>query len=205
MRTTQGLERFVTFVDAITAIAVTLLVLPLVDAASAAGHGTSLGELLRANSTHSFLLSFVVIARLWLAHHALFERVSAYDQVILLTSLCWALTIVVIPFPTQLIAAYGKDPGAMALYIGVLFVSCACLCVLSVHVSRTPSVQRPGLPPAAFSPAGAVSTTVWCAVAFALALASSTVNYYALLLLLLSGPTTRLWQRLVGSPRPPSA
>ncbi len=195
MRTTQGLERFVTFLDAITAIAVTLLVLPLVDAASAAGHGTTLGELLRANNTHSFLLSFVVIARLWLAHHALFERVGAYDTATLLTSLCWALTIVVLPFPTELIAAYGKERGAMALYIGVLLVNTACLSVLSVHVSHTPSIQRSGVPEADFSPAAAVSATAWCAVALAVAVAFTTVNYYALLLLLLAGPTARLWQR----------
>jgi uncharacterized membrane protein len=195
MRTTQGLERFVTFVDAITAIAVTLLVLPLVDAASTAGHGTSLGELLRATNTHSFLLSFVVIARLWLAHHELFERVAAYDAMIVVVSLCWALTIVVLPFPTQLIATYGSERGAVSLYIGVLFLSSACLSVLSVHVWRTPAVQRPGISRAEFSPVAAASTTLWCGVAWLLAVSFSRVNYFALLLLLLSGPTTALWRR----------
>lgn len=195
MRTTQGLERFVTFVDAITAIAVTLLVLPLVDAAGTAGHGTSLGELLRATNTHSFLLSFAVIARLWLAHHELFERVAAYDTTILIVSLCWALTIVVLPFPTQLIATYGSERGAVSLYIGVL-LSSACLTALSVHVWRTPALQRPGLSQAELSPAAAASTTLLCGLAWLVAVSLPRVNYFALLLLLLSGPTAALWHRV---------
>jgi hypothetical protein len=84
----------------------------------------------------------------------------------------------------------GLNGGAVALYIGVLFLSSACLSVLSIHDWRTPALQRPNLSTAELSPAAAATTTLWCGIAWVLAVSVSNVNYYALLLLLLSGPTT---------------
>jgi hypothetical protein len=73
VRTKAGLDRFVTFIDAVVAIAITLLVLPLVDLARTSANPTDLGDLLSPHGglIFSFLLSFTVIARLWLGHHAL--------------------------------------------------------------------------------------------------------------------------------------
>ncbi len=64
----RDLDRFLTFVDAVVAIAITLLVLPLAEAAGEIGEG-SVGDLLRANEDKllGFLLSFLVIAQLWFA------------------------------------------------------------------------------------------------------------------------------------------
>jgi uncharacterized membrane protein len=197
VRTTRGLERFVTFLDAIAAIAITLLILPLVDIATSADERSSLGDLLRASDTQlfSFLLSFVVIARFWSVHHALFERVAAYDDTIRACSLVWALTIAVLPFPTQLVAVYGSERGAVALYIGVLVLSSACLTVSSWHLSRRPELQREGLTREELSPALAVTTTLLFVAALVVAVVLPVVNYYALLLLFLTRPVIRLWQR----------
>jgi uncharacterized membrane protein len=103
-------DRLVLFTDAVVAIAVTLLILPLVDVGTAA-----VAENLRTRaviSDHktqilSFLLSFVVIARLWLTHHRIFEHVKAYNSRLMELNMFWLLTIVILPFPTAMIS--GSD------------------------------------------------------------------------------------------------
>ena len=103
MRTTRGLDRLLFFTDAVTAIAITLLVLPLVDSvAQAADAGQTAEQFMGDNfaSIAAFVLSFVVIARLWLAHHATLEHVGSYRHVFLLLNLFWAFTVVLLPLPT---------------------------------------------------------------------------------------------------------
>jgi uncharacterized membrane protein len=51
MSSPKGIERFTVFTDGVAAIAITLMVLPLVDLASSAGRdGTNLLDLIRDNS-----------------------------------------------------------------------------------------------------------------------------------------------------------
>ncbi|MGI3786608.1 MAG: TMEM175 family protein, partial [Janthinobacterium lividum] len=87
-------ERLVFFTDAVVAIALTLLILPLVDLVPQASRsGLRLGDLLRDNLPElgSFLLSFVVISRFWWAHHQLFGHVSALSPALVRWNLLWLL------------------------------------------------------------------------------------------------------------------
>jgi len=61
----RGLERLILFSDAVVAIALTLLILPLTDVEIEAGQ--TLVEVLRSNSGKllAFGISFAVIARYW--------------------------------------------------------------------------------------------------------------------------------------------
>src|SRR3954462_3272752 len=117
MRTERGLDRFVTFIDAVVAIASTLLVLPLVDVLGGAQAGRDLASVFsdEAGRFVTFFLSFALIARLWLAHHPIVEGVGAYDDAFLLATLAWSLTIVLVPFATpggrQLPAGAAGGPG----------------------------------------------------------------------------------------------
>jgi uncharacterized membrane protein len=84
-------------------------------------------------SLTAYLVSFTVIALIWVAHHAMFERISSVDRPLLFLNLALLLAIGFIPWPTSVLADYIDEGGtdaavATALYsltmtlIGIVFV-----------------------------------------------------------------------------------
>jgi uncharacterized membrane protein len=189
MRTERGLDRFVTFLDAVVAIAITLLVLPLAEVLNGSETGGALGRVLadHAGQFGAFLLSFAVISRLWLVHHRIVESVGAYDRAFLLINLLWILTIVVLPFSTQVVAAYPPEPLAVLIYIGTITLSSVFLSGVSVLVWRRPGLRRGADQPPA-PPWAALATTGILVVALLLGTLIRDVNYWAMFLLFLSSP-----------------
>jgi uncharacterized membrane protein len=133
VRSRRGFERLITFADAVVAIALTLLVLPLSELAGDLSKDTSVGQIFSENGAAfgSFALSFVVIWVLWSAHHRTMEYFDAYDQMLFRLTLVWLFTIVLLPFVTQLLTGSQYDRGATPLYEGVLLVSSLCLTGMS--------------------------------------------------------------------------
>ncbi len=133
-------ERMVAFTDAAVAIALTLLVLPLVDLVPAAVRS---GETPSAMIHHnlapigSFLLSFVVIARFWAAHHRLFGYGHRLTRGLVQLNLLWVLTIAVLPFPTEMMASFNPHGFVMSFYVAVLLVCSASLGAMGILMRRT--------------------------------------------------------------------
>jgi uncharacterized membrane protein len=195
--TPRGLDRMVIFADAVVAIAITLLVLPLLDIAGEA-LTTPVGEVLRHHlgQLGTFFLSFVVISRLWTAHHRAFEHVRLYDTVLVRLTMLWLVTVVFLPFPTELLGS-GSSRAAVVLYIGTLLASSLVLAVTIEYVHLHRALQLPPdemepLPPAHWA------FPVLLAVALAIALVNAHAGLWALLLLLVSGPLDALILRLRG-------
>jgi uncharacterized membrane protein len=122
----RDLECFLTFVDAIVAIvaiAITLLVLPLVEVAGSY-RGDSVSSMLHEHTDQiwAFFLSFTVIADLWLTQHRLLRNVVASTPAMLRLLLLWTLTIVVLPFPTALVASIGHEGATNATFVAALAV-----------------------------------------------------------------------------------
>ncbi|MGY1617642.1 TMEM175 family protein [Geodermatophilus sp. SYSU D00691] len=190
MRTERGLDRFVTFLDAVVAIAITLLVLPLAELFAGEAQQAGLGAVLveEAPDFGAFFLSFAVIAQLWLVHHRLVEPVGAYDRAFLLLNLVWILTIVLLPFATQVVSSeYGRERLAVLLYIGTITVSSACLSGVSLLLWRRPALRRGDAGPAE-PPREGLATTGLLVVALVLGTAVPAVSYWAMLLLFLTSP-----------------
>jgi uncharacterized membrane protein len=209
VRTDRGLDRFITFLDAVVAIAITLLVLPLAEVIGGDHVPAHVADVFTQNAAPfgAFLLSFAVIARLWTGHHRMVERVGGYDTTFVLVNLGWVLTIVFLPFATQLAAAYSvHDRLAVGVYIGTITLSSILLAVAAVLVWRRPTLRREGITERDAFPRAAFLTTGLLVLAFVLGTAIPAVNYYALLLLLLTGPADRLLPRRSGAgparPRP---
>jgi uncharacterized membrane protein len=199
LRPTDSAERLVFFTDAVVAIALTLLILPLVDLVPQASRsGLDLSELLRENLPElgSFLLSFVVIFRFWWAHHQLFRHVSGLSGPLVAWNLLWLLSIVLLPWPTAIITAYETSPGSVALYIGTLVLSSGSLTALAVTIHRDAALSAGRTRETRDEVLGVATSLAALVVALVLGTVfPTTVNFKALLLLFLSGPVEALVRR----------
>ncbi|GAA2614675.1 TMEM175 family protein [Streptomyces axinellae] len=105
-------ERLVLFTDAVTAISITLLILPLVDLvpeAASAHEGASEVITGHLDQIWSFLLSFAVVANIWQEHHRTFSTVNKATRSLTVWNMGWLLSVVVLPLPTEMIGTFGRD------------------------------------------------------------------------------------------------
>lgn len=137
MRTGRGFERLVNFSDAVIAIAVTLLVLPLVEIPGELTPGESVGDILAEHGSQfgAFVLSFLVIWTFWDAHHQLMEYFRGYDGVLMRLHMVFLFTLITLPFSTQLLSSE-TDDQAVSIYIGTLLVSSLTLVAISLRGRR---------------------------------------------------------------------
>ena len=190
----RDLDRLLTFVDAIVAIAITLLVLPLAELATHADDYDTVGSLLREHSEElwSFVLSFYVIARLWMSqHHAVSPLLVGNTRIVGLL-IAWTFTIVVVPFPTSLVAVSGHDAVTKVLYVGTMATSIGIIGLLRVEIGRHPELTD-GTPYA--GPVGGLVTAGLMLLALMLMLTVPSTSYFPMLLLVLDGPLLRLVDR----------
>ncbi len=192
----RGLGRLIGFSDAIVAIAATLLVLPLAEAAVDIGD-RSVSELLSDNShaIFAFALSFAVILRFWLVHHRMYEHVIDYSQWLLFINSIWLFCIVSIPFPTELIGrSAGQGSVGNGLYIGTMLVASAAGLAGQWVLLHTPNlVNESARDQLSLEPS--VSATITMAVAFVIAIAFPSIGLWALLLLIPSNEFDRRYLR----------
>jgi uncharacterized membrane protein len=190
----RDLDRLLTFVDAVVAIAITLLVLPLAEVGQEVRTG-HVAELLaeHADDVVGFLLSFAVIARLWLAQHAIVSSLVRQSTLIMWLLLAWMLTIVFLPFPTSIVTATTNDGLAKLLYIGTMTISSALLAVIAWLIGRDRSLRDSDERP---DPLPATATAATFAIALVISVVFPAANYWPLLLLLLTDPVVdRLFGR----------
>jgi uncharacterized membrane protein len=195
MGTKRGLERIIFFTDAVVAIAITLLVLPLVEIVPQSVHN-DVPSVASVLSNHigqigAFVLSFAVIARLWVAHHAIFEHVNGYNRPLVMLTLSWAFTIVLLPLPTAFTAVYSPNRATVAMYIGVMTVNSLLLTVITLLVRGNPKLEVPEYPVPSRQLASSLVTCAAFILALILGVSIPGVTYWGLLLIALSGPLVR--------------
>ncbi|MFN8126106.1 MAG: TMEM175 family protein [Candidatus Nanopelagicales bacterium] len=147
--TERGFDRLVNFSDAVVAIAITLLVLPLTElAGEMTGHSTPLSFWEEhSGAVWGFLISFVVLANYWLIHHRMFESIDEYDVALTWLNIGWLFSIVVLPFSTELISEVSFANGWGLVYTVNLAVISLFLALIGRHVSRNPQLQTPEFAP----------------------------------------------------------
>ncbi|MFT3715082.1 MAG: TMEM175 family protein [Gordonia sp. (in: high G+C Gram-positive bacteria)] len=196
-RTGEGLKRLTAFTDAVVAIALTLLVLPLTDLADDRHPPEqTVWSFLAANSDTliSFGVSFAVIWVMWRHHHRLIEYFATYDDTLVRLHFVWLLTIVVMPFSTALMSSPLR--WASTLYIAVLFVSAGILLAMRWWGVRHPDLLEPGASRDEFVAEGIDYTSVGLlAVAMAVSAVWPDSGEEPLLILLLGFPLGALRDR----------
>lgn len=133
-------ERTEFFSDAVFAIAMTLLVLDLKlpDLASS----TTAAELQDVLLDHvgplaAFLLSFILVGRLWLNHHRKFVAIKGYDARLQGINLATLFFVAFLPVPTSLLfQANGQSPWPPVLYALTVSGGFVCLRWLWAHARR---------------------------------------------------------------------
>jgi uncharacterized membrane protein len=115
----MGTNRLEAFSDGVIAVAVTLLVLDI-KVPPEGSHQTLLHALLH-NWPHyaAYVVSFLTIGIIWINHHAMLSRLARADHSILILNLLLLMTIVLLPFATELMAAYLRASSGESLAAGV--------------------------------------------------------------------------------------
>jgi uncharacterized membrane protein len=199
-------DRLEAFSDGVLAVAITLLVLNVVvpSTTGLAGHHESLAHALALKwpSYAAYVISFMTIGIIWINHHVMIGRLREVDHTILILNLVLLLTVVAIPFATDLMATYLKQGGgdaelAAAVYGATFLVMSLAFTTLNrqilfpkahlMHQQTTVTWRRatlrrastgliPYLVATALAPVTAYATLVICgalAVFYAMPLASS--------------------------------
>lgn len=205
MEREQAVDRFLTFADAVVAIAITLLAIPLLDVARE--------QVTRANPSYRFadwwdaswspllglLISFAVIGRLWWAHHRIWEHVAHTSRALVISTFTWLLTIVLIPVATAITTSTPvgdrSTSWAFALYVGVMIASGICLLVQSAVVWRHPQLADDREDGARDHVIGSAETVVGFVLALAIGLALPAISYWGFLVLFATGRVRDLVER----------
>jgi uncharacterized membrane protein len=139
VQTDRGLDRIVNFSDAVVAIAITLIVLPLVEDARDLGPGTTTADYLSDHQPALLAagLGFVVTAVFWRDHHRLWERATGYTPRLVNLNFLWLASIVALPVATVLeVSADSHDRLAKALYVGSMALALSCTRVQELELHR---------------------------------------------------------------------
>jgi uncharacterized membrane protein len=137
--------RTLAFTDGLFAIAATLLVIDL--AVPTLHDATSVNELAnRLNDESekfvSFFISFAVIGRYWLAHHAFFSLLARMDRRLITLNLVYLAFIALLPFPTSLLGEYFDNPLSIVIYAINVAVISGMEVVLFSHAQNHDLLER---------------------------------------------------------------
>ncbi|WP_309571883.1 TMEM175 family protein [Deinococcus sp.] len=194
----RNAERLKFFTDAVIAIALTLLALPLLESVpEAAREKLTAAEWLEKSNGQliGFCVSFAVVTNFWVTHHRVYEHVRSYSAALMGLNFAWMFTIVFLQLPSALMYALPTDRTMIALYIGTMLLSSTLLTGMVWYVFRHPELQEPANPQPWGSVATSLASTTLMAAALALALAAPQINYFALFLLMLVGVVRRVFMR----------
>ncbi|SDQ55040.1 TMEM175 family protein [Microbacterium sp. cf332] len=193
-------ERTKAFVDAVVAIAMTLLILPLMESVGeSAGNDHTTWEWLvdQRDQLQSFLISFVLIAMFWMLHHRLFVSVQRITPALMWITVAWMLTIVWMPVVTALTGQIADDALQKVLYIGPLVVASGVLLVTRVHLARHLGLHSASRKDLRLGMSIDLSMIVLFLAALAIALVFPPVGYLGLLVMFLTGPVQNVTARML--------
>ncbi|MBI5227212.1 DUF1211 domain-containing protein [Candidatus Micrarchaeota archaeon] len=114
-----GVNRLETFVDAILAIAMTILVLDLrvPELAGELVHSELAPKLMEmVPNIIAYIISFVMLGVYWIGHYNVAKAVKRVDRTLLWLNIGYLAVVVLVPFSTALLSRYGTEQVAHIVY-----------------------------------------------------------------------------------------
>ena len=136
---TRELERLIFFSDAVFAIVITILVLDIqVPTIPSGAVSQELPAQLVALEPKffSYVLSFLVVALYWQAHHEVFRPIISYDRTLVWMNFLFLLTLSFLPFPTSLLGEYAQEQISVVLYAADTALASLILTTISWYAAR---------------------------------------------------------------------
>lgn len=164
-RVLPGAERLTAFSDAVVAVAMTALVLPLLDID--VSETSTLSDLWDryGDQFAAFLLSFFVTAIFWTVHHKVWFAVRGVSGALLWTNMLWLLGIVLIPFGTvMLYTEHGIPVLGFKIYTGMVFFTSLMLGLMIYFITNKPELNNGKVVPQPLW--FALRFTMWWALVF---------------------------------------
>lgn len=132
----RELDRIVFFSDAVFAIAITILVLDI-----RVPYGLSPAELPAEvlglwPKYLSYVVSFLVLAIYWQAHHRVFRPIRGYDGTLVWLNFLFLMAVAFLPFPTSLLGEYGREQVSVVIYAANAAVASLLLSAISWYAGR---------------------------------------------------------------------
>lgn len=192
-------ERLKAFTDAVVAIAMTLLILPLMDSVGElAASGATVWQWIdeEQSSLVTFALSFVLIATFWIGHHRLFTRVHRVDAGLMWLMILWMFTIVWMPVATGIVGSFPYDDPQKIIYIGSLFVTSIVGLLTRLYLRSHPGLHEIRRSDFANGLTADISTSTLFLLALVLTFVVPALGYWVMTILVLSTPFERVLRRV---------
>ena len=145
-----GPERLVALADGVFAIALTLLVLDFSVPPDLPSHeyADALRELLP--NLAAYALSVLVLGAFWRENRRILGYVRQVDGQLIGLSILGLGVAALLPFPTKLLAEYGREPESVAVYAATVAALGAADLAVVLLLARRPWLRGPEGPPEGF-------------------------------------------------------
>jgi uncharacterized membrane protein len=170
-------ERLAFFVDAVIAIALTLLALdlPVPSGQTNAAMLHSVGD--HGGEYIAFVVSFLVIAAHWRAHHDIFRYVNALGGRLTSLTLTWLFMLVVMPFATRVLTSDGAFQTRFSCYALIQVLASGLMALMVGEIGRR-RLYSTTVPPAVFRQSAVRSVCLAAVFAASIPLSLLTTRAY---------------------------
>ena len=154
LRSGTAVDRLLFFTDAVVAVAITVLALPLFSIPGPKPGQTVL-DVISANSGQiiTFVVTFLVMAVMWNIHNRVMNSLQAYDAVVFWLAIAWLIGFVFLPWPSTMYGAgdhWGStdvtlftSDGTGALYWWTMAYISGIGTLASIYINRHPQLIKP--------------------------------------------------------------
>jgi uncharacterized membrane protein len=134
----EGIGRILALSDGVFAIATTLLILEIAVPATTSDAGLPKALLGLWPRYLAYVISFVVIARFWVAHRQAFRLIARDDAVLVYLNLLLLMFVAFLPFPTAVVGEHGGSPGVLTAAFALVALIAGATAYRATHQPPQP-------------------------------------------------------------------